>query len=142
MQVFTLDQIKFVAVLVAGLATFFLGAIWYTALFGKLRAQLLGYTEEKLRELQAKRPPPIFLGGMLVSYLVLALVLAVVVYLADATSAGQGALIGFLLWLGPAACIGMTDHLASDRPIGVFFIDTSFQLIFLIMMGAILGGWR
>ena len=35
---FKFDEINLLAVLVAGLATFFLGGLWYTALFGKLNA--------------------------------------------------------------------------------------------------------
>jgi hypothetical protein len=136
------DQVNWLAVLVAGVAAFLLGGVWYTALFGKQRVQLLGYSEAKLKEMQAKCPPPVFFGTMFVCYLVVALVVALVAHGAQVTSATGGMLLGFLLWLGPAAAIGLTGHIACDHRCGVYVIDASFQLVFLVMMGAIIGGWR
>ena len=136
------SQINWWAVLVAAVATFFLGAVWYSALFGKLWVKMQGWTEEQAREIQAKMNPAIFFGGMLVSYFVLALVTAIFVTSFDLRSAVAGAMLGFLLWLGVAASIHMTGHLASNKPIGAFLIDTGFQFIYLIGMGAIIAGWR
>ena len=135
-------EINWWAVLVAAFAVFMLGGLWYTALFGKLWVRLNGYSEEKVKEMQAKRPPPVFFGIMMGSYLLLAVVVALLMTDFHTNSAGQGAMLGFLLWLGPAVAIGLTGFIASDKPFGVFLIDGSYQLIFLVMMGAILGGWR
>jgi len=136
------SEINFLAVLVAGLATFMLGGIWYMALFGKLWMKLNGYSEEKMKEMQALIPPPLFFGGMIVCDLVIALVVAILAAALKVSTPAGGALLGFLIWLGPAAAIRMTSHLASDRHFGLYFIDISYQLVYLVMMGAILGGWR
>jgi len=133
--------INYWAVLVAGLATFLLGGLWYTALFGKLWVQLNGYTEEQVKKMQARRPPPVFFGGMVACYLIVALVFGILVATFNVPTALAGIGLGCLLWLAMAA-ISMTGHIASDKPLGLFVIDTSFQLIFLVMMGAILGSWR
>src|SRR5258708_2147068 len=105
------------AVLVAGLAAFTLGGIWYQVLFGKKWVALHRYSREKCQEMQRMRPPYIFFGGMILCYLVLALAVALVVNISGAKSFQDGALLGFLLWLGPAAAIGMTGHIASDKKI-------------------------
>jgi len=139
---FELGEINYVAVLAAGLAAFMLGGLWYTALFGRLWRELQGITEEKVKEMQARRPPLVFFGGMMASYSVLALAIAVLFAGLGVDSAVKGAVAGLLLWIGPAAAIGMTGHLASDKPIGVYAIDVSFQFLYLILMGTILGGWR
>jgi hypothetical protein len=136
------SEINYLAVLVAGLATFMLGGLWYMALFGKLWAKLHGYSEEKMKEMQAKVPPPIFFGGMIVCDLVIALVMAILTSSLRVDTAAGGALLGFLIWLGPAAAIRMTSQLASDKPIGLYFIDISYQLIYLVMMGVVLAVWR
>jgi hypothetical protein len=136
------SDINFLAVLVAGLATFMLGGLWYMALFGKLWARLHGYSEEKMKDMQAKVPPPLFFGGMIICDLVIALVVAILVVGLRINTAAGGVLLGFLIWLGPAAAIRMTSQLASDKPIGLYFIDVTYQLVYLLMMGAILGGWR
>jgi hypothetical protein len=92
--------------------------------------------------MQAAKPPALFFGGMIVAYLLLAFVMAVLANACGATTLSGGATLGFLLWLGPAIAIGFTAWLASDRVIGVFVIDWAYQLVFLVMMGALIGAWR
>jgi hypothetical protein len=137
-----IGDVNWWAVLVAAVATFFLGALWYTALFGKLWVRLNGYTDEQVKQMQKDRPPPVFFGTMIASYLLLALVVAVLVGSCNISSARDGAALGFLLWLGVAVCIGLTSWVASSKRFGVYAIDLTYQLVFLIMTGAILGGWR
>jgi len=50
-----LAHINYWAVLVAALATFMLGGLWYTALFGKAWARLSGYSDAKLAEISRSR---------------------------------------------------------------------------------------
>ena len=137
-----LHTINWWAVIVAALATFFLGAVWYSALFGKLWIRMQGYTEEQVKQMQADLNPATFFGGMLVSYFLVAFVVAVLVTGMDLRSAVAGATLGLLLWLGLAAAIHMTGHLASNKPIGAFLIDTGYQLIYLVGMGALIAAWR
>src|SRR5438552_883479 len=125
--------INYLAVLVAGLATFMLGGVWYSGLFGKLWIKLHGYSEEKVNAMKARIKPPVFFGGMIVCDLIIAFVMAILVVALNLTTVQGGALLGFLIWLGPAAAIQMTSHIASDRHIGLYLIDASYQFIYLIM---------
>jgi hypothetical protein len=134
--------INYWAVVVAGLATFFLGGLWYTALFGKKWVKLQGYTEERIKEMRTRRPPPVFFGGMIVCYLIIAFVMALLLTGYTNPTALDGALFGALVWLGPVACNAMTAFISTDKPFGLYLIDQSYQLLFLVMTGAILGGWR
>ena len=136
------DQINIWAALVAGLAAMVIGMAWYGGPLGKLWVRLNGYSEAKVQQMQAARPPIVFLGGMLVSYLMLAFVFAMLAATMRVQSPLDGMLLGVMLWVGLAATIGFTAHLASDKHIGVYVLDASFQLVFLIAMGAILGVWR
>lgn len=138
---FKFEEINYAAVAVAGLGAFFLGALWYTALFGQTWRRLAGFTEEKIKELQTQRGPAVFFGGMIVSYLLIAFVVGALAASLNVTTPVGGAVLGLLLWLAVAAA-GMTWHLAGDKPIGMYLIDVSFQLAFLVMMGAVLGTWR
>jgi hypothetical protein len=130
------------AVLVAAVATFLIGGLWYTALFGQRWAQLNGYSEEKLKAMRAQLPPPLFFGGLLACYFLIAVVVALLVVAFQINSVPSGALLGLLLWLGPTAAVAFTGHLASDKPLGAYVLDASYQLIYLVLIGAILGGWR
>jgi hypothetical protein len=137
-----LSGINWLAVLVAAVATFFLGGLWYGALFKKPWQRLHGYSDEQVKAMQKARPPAVFFGVMIASYLVLAFVVALLARVAGVSSVGAGAALGLLLWIGPAMAIGATAWIASDKPLGAFAIDWAYQLVFLVMMGAIIGGWR
>ena len=138
---FNLAEINWLAVLVAAFATFMIGGVWYTALFGKLWQKLNGYSTEKLAEMKAERPPPVFFGTLIVCYAVVALIMAILVTTFNVTGAADGALLGLLLWI-MAAAVGLTGHIASDKPMGAFAIDAAYQFIYLLMTGAIIAGWR
>ena len=92
------ENVNYLAVLVAGVIAFVIGALWYTVLFGKKWRDLQGITEEKMKEMQTKMNPPIFFGGMLVSYFVMAYAMAVVLTAFLEPTAGTGAMFGFLAW--------------------------------------------
>jgi hypothetical protein len=137
-----LSAINWLAVAVAAVASFLLGGAWYSALFGKLWIRLQGYGEQKLAEMKAKMSPPKFFGGMLVSYFVLAVAVSFLVVALDLKGPAAGACLGSILWMGPAAAIGFTGHLASDRHNGIYLIDTAFQVVCLVTQGIILASWR
>ncbi|MBK8101255.1 MAG: DUF1761 family protein [Planctomycetes bacterium] len=135
------SSVAWLHVLVAALAAFFLGAFWYTV-FGKARQRAFGITDADLQRLQRLRPPALFLGGMLASYLVLAFGCELLLRSLAITGAGSGALFGGLLWLGVAVPIGVTAWIATAHRLSAFAIDFAFQGVFLPMTGAILGGWQ
>jgi hypothetical protein len=141
MPTIDLNEINWLAVIVAALAAFLVGGIWYSALFGKVWAKAQGWTDEQVAAIKAQMSPPKFFGGMIVSYVVLALVLAVLVVKIDVTSALGGALLGGLVWLAVAA-VTFTHHLASGKIINAFLIDAGCELIYLPVMGAIISIWR
>lgn len=138
---FKLEAVNYLAVLVAGVIAFVIGAIWYTALFGKKWRDLHGYSEAQLKEMQAKMNPPIFFGGMLVSYFVLAYAMAMILSVFESPSAGTGALLGLFMWLAIGSVM-MTNHIASSKRIGIYLIDVGCVLIYSIAMGVLLAVWR
>jgi len=133
-------KINWLAVLSAGLIAFLVGAVWYTVLFGKLWVKLHGFSEAKLKEMQANMSPPRFFGGMVLSYLVIALALAVLLTGFPESNVTIGIGVGLLTWLA-AAAIAMTGHIASDKVYGIYLIDVGCQLVYLVLMGAVLGAW-
>ena len=135
------SNINWLAVGVAGLAAFFLGAIWYTALFGKVWPRMHGYTPDQLAAMQKKRPMPVFLGWMLSAYLLAAAGMAFLILTAGWGTVHHGIHAGLLAWVVVAA-LRFTAHLATPKHIGAYLIDIGFDFVSLLTMGAILGGWR
>lgn len=136
------SHINWIAVAVSALAVFFLGAVWYMALFGKLWQKLHGFTDEQVKAMQKAKPPHIFFGGMIVSYLILAAGFAVLMSSTNILSVSGGLTLGLLMWVTIALPIGITSWLASDRHPGIYLIDLAYQLTFLLMVGLVLGAWR
>ncbi len=137
-----LSAVNWAAVAVAGVAAFLIGGTWYSALFGKLWIRMQGWSDEKVAEMKAKMSPARFLAGQLACSLVLAFTVALLVVTLNLRSVMEGACLGSILWLGPAAGIGLMNHLASGRRAGVYFIDTGYQFVCLVAQGVILATWR
>ena len=134
-------QINFLAVLVAGLSPFALGALWYSPVgFGKLWARSHGYDNEKMKEMQASAGRAY--GVSLLCYLFMALVLSILVALVGVATFIQGMWLGTLVWAGFALTIGLTGNMFSDKPLATFLIDAGYQLVYLNIMGGILAAWR
>ena len=134
-------QINYLAVLVAALATILIGAIWYSPLmFHKFWVKAHGFSEERVALLQ-KAAGKAFLVSLL-CYLVMAFVLAILVSYAGATTLQEGAALGFLVWLGFLATLGMTAHMFSEKRLSTYLLDASYQLVYAVVMGAILAAWR
>ena len=133
-------QINFLAVLVAAVAMFTIGGLWYGLLFAKRWAEVHGYTDEQLGAM-AKKQGRNF-AVFFVSDLVMGVILSLFIINLDLQNAVQGAGLGFLMWLGIAATIGACKNAASNKPLAAFLIDTSHELVALLVMGMILGVWR
>jgi hypothetical protein len=128
-------------VLVAALAAFLIGVLWYSPLlFAKAWVRANGYTPEKLAAMQANAARAY--AGSFVAFVVMASVLGLLIRHIGADSAGDGAAWGFHTWLGFALPIGFTANLYSDKPSVAFLIDAGYQLVYMTVMGAILGGWQ
>lgn len=137
-----LGEINYWAVLVAGVAGFFLGGLWYSpVLFENAWMQANGYAPEQVRQIQTTLGAVGF-GTALLSYLAIAFVFALLVTALGIDSVIGGIAIGALLWFGFVATTGLAVNLFSDRPVGAWLIDTGFQLLLLTVTGIILALWR
>ncbi|PYO66103.1 MAG: hypothetical protein DMD69_15115 [Gemmatimonadetes bacterium] len=135
-------NVNILAVIVAAVATFILGSVWYSpVLFAKQWMQAHGYTPEKLEEMKRRGVTRAYAVSAL-CYLVMAYVLALLASYTQATSFAQGLWLGFLLWLGFAATIGLTANMFSGNPIAVWVIDAGYQLAYLLLMGVVVAVWK
>ena len=132
--------VNYLAVLVAALAAFVLGALWYSpALFARQWVAAHGYTPEQVAAMRQGTA-----GKYAVSFLcflVMAWVMAVLIDRMGILSALGGVKLGGILWLGFAAALGLNAHVYSNKRFAAFAIDAAYQLIFLVVMGVILAVW-
>jgi len=129
--------INYLALVVAAIARFLFGWLWYSPLlFGKTWMSLTNCSPEEM-----KRRMPLLASLDLISNFVMSFVLVHAVHYAGATNAGQGAAVGFFNWLGFIATVTLMATLYEKRPLKLFWINNGFQLISLLIMGAIVAVW-
>jgi hypothetical protein len=138
-----LPAVNYLAVLVSGIVIFMLGGLWYSpVLFAKPWIALMGRTEEELRAEAAKKSMPLMYLTVFICGLVTAAVLAVVINRFGATTAGAGACIGALCWLGFAAATSFGSSLFSFEPRKLWLINSAYNLVSFVIAGVILAVWR
>jgi surface polysaccharide O-acyltransferase-like enzyme len=125
------------AVIVAAIAYWVLGAIWYGVLFGKSWMALEHMTEEQARSMNPVLPYIIsFLLNVLIAYS-----LAQVCIWRNADTIGRGASVGVLMWIGFVGPVTFTTYMYEMRPKELFAINQFYPLTGFVLMGAILGAW-
>jgi hypothetical protein len=134
-------HLNYLAVLVSAVAAFMIGGLWYEVLFKKTWVAAHGISPERMAEMKKRGRAMPFIGNILAN-IVTAAALAVLISYLNLHFPMQGAKLGFLVWAGFAAMISLIANLYSDTKISGFVVDASYQLVYLVMMGAILTAWR
>ena len=133
-----ISLINWLAVLVAAASAFGLGGLWYGPVFGKAWQTLSGLSDE---DIQQGHPGKIY-GGALALNLVIAATLALLLQLHPAPDLLTGLNIGALLGVALVATNLGINYLFSRRPMKLYLIDAGYMVCLMVIMGAILGGWR
>ena len=132
------------AVLVSALATMVAGFLWYSpALFAKPWTVLMGYDpndKAKMAEMQKSAGPSYAMS--LIASVLSAVVLGKIIAVANVTTALYGMKIGLAVWLGFVTTVQLTNALFSRQPFKLYLINTGYQAVCYLAMGAILGGWH
>ncbi|MBM4161538.1 MAG: DUF1761 domain-containing protein, partial [Ignavibacteria bacterium] len=106
---------------------------------GKKWMALLGKTPE---EIQKGSSPMMYVIGF-VSGLISCFAISCVVNAAGAATLINGALIGFLCWLGFAGATSYNNQVNFvGRPAGLWAIDSGYNLVSFVIAGAILAVWK
>lgn len=127
------------ALLVAAVAAFMIGGIWYSpVLFSKAFMQHIGKSEAELR---AGAHATMYLG-LFVGWLVAALILANLVQAVGANGAIESAQVGFWVWCGFALTSALGPLFFEMRSKHLFLINQGYNLVAMLAMGAILGAWK
>lgn len=125
------------AVLLAALVPLIVGAIWYAPfLFLPAWEAAHGY-DDAARATMRDQMLRLYLVAF-TTYLLMALVLRFLLYRLAATDAGSALRLAAFCWLGFVATIGLTSVLFAQRPLSLWLIDASFQLVYMCLMALVL----
>lgn len=135
-------MINFFSVLVAAIAAFMVGWVWYGPLFGKFWQKASGWSEQELAESKHKG-----MGGTMVqafiAVLIMSYVLAYLLNLLSVSGVGVGLTVAFWLWLGFIAVPSYMNKLfGKNKSMTLFLIDSVHYLAALLVASVVLTLWR
>ncbi len=128
---------NWVAIVIAAIAQFIIGCIWYGPLFGKTWMSMMGMSQQSMsREGMRKTMTLTFIGS-----LVTAAVLSMLVGWMGAKTLSAGIAAGFWAWLGFVATVTLGGVLFAKMSWNLYILNNAYQLVSLAVMGAILAKW-
>jgi len=140
-------DINYWAVIVSAIAFFVLGSFWYTdVLFGKAWRNSMGKTDEEFEKERVNTSMPksfglMFLGSLLMAFVMAHLVDLMAVVYPDSGNVELGLMTGFWVWFGYIASYVLTAVAFENRPWKYYFINTGYWLFGALIMGVILTAW-
>lgn len=137
----TLSSFHALPVLVAAVAAFVLGALWYSpALFATAWVRAHGYTDEQIARMRSGAARAYAIS--FACFLVMAAAMGLLVARVQPVGVLGGIKLGALIGVGFAAAVSLTANVYSDRPLAAWAIDAGYQVAYLILMGVILAVWH
>lgn len=123
-----MQEINWVALIAAGVASMIVGFIWYGPLFGKAWIKLSGH-----KEMGDKSQMPKTYGILFLASLVTAYVLSVL---------GTSFETVFWVWLGFQATLLLHSVLFEGKSWNLYFLNAGHQLISLLAMSQVLNYFK
>jgi hypothetical protein len=129
----------YLANVVAAIASFLLEAGWYSYFYSAW-VNGIGRTDEWLRQNSPNRA--LQFATALVMATLMATAISCVTQITGAQTIWRGIKVGALLWAGFIVTSFATEYIFEVRPIGLWLINVGYWLLGMMLMGAIVGGWR
>ncbi len=131
-----LSGLNWLAILVATVAGFALGGLWYGPLFGDAWLSALGKTADQIQP----SPTPFVISFF--TALITAIVLAMFISALNISTLGGGVVIGLLVGIGFIATAMASDSAFGDTGVNLWLIQSGYRVLYSVLMGAILAVWR
>ena len=127
------------AIIVATLCYFGLGAVWFTV-FRNAWLEGIGKTMEQL--MASGVSPMLAYGVALLLTLALALFLSWLIQVTGPATVARGVQIAVILWFCTVFATFATEYAFEGRGVKILAITSGYCLVGMVLMGAVLGGWR
>jgi hypothetical protein len=136
-MLFSFSGLNWWAILVATVAGFMLGGLWYGPIFGKSWLRAIGKKEEDLTN-----PAPAFAISFFTAFVTALLMALLIGALGMVETALDGALLCLYIGVGFIAAAMASDYAFCRWPQELFFIQAGYRVVYSVIVGAILAAWR
>ncbi len=134
-------DINYLAVLVAALAAYAVGAVWYSPVgFGKWWMKEMGISKGEMRKMPLTATQAMSLG--FVFTLLLSYVFAHFVVLVGVKDIASALTLGFWTWLGFGFTTLSYSWLYEGKSIRLFLFNAAHLLVALLAMSLVYGLWQ
>ncbi len=130
---------RHVAVWIASIVFFVLGAIWYSVMAAPWMAAI-GKTMDELTREQGASPLPYVVG--FVAILVMCYTLAWLMHRLQAATLAAGLRLGAIVAIGFIAATLALNYGFEARSVTLWLINSVYVIVGLALAGAIIGGWK
>jgi hypothetical protein len=139
-----MHSLNLFAVLAAAISAMLVGFVWYSPLlFAKPWMREMGYDpNDKTKVQEMQQSAGLAYMGSLIASLVTAFTLALFFHWLRVETLHFGLMAAFHIWLGFVATVQLTGVLFMKQSMKLFAINTGYQLVCYLVMGAILTVWR
>ena len=133
------SNLNWLHVLVAAIAYFALGAVWYSALFGK---KWVAYQNINMNDPNAKKGTGAIMTASFVWMLITTIGLAILIHRLGLTGGASGAKLGLLTGLCFSAAAISISYLYVKKPAALHCIDGLYHVLGQVIAAVILCVWR
>jgi hypothetical protein len=130
--------VNYPAVVVAALANYLIGAIWYAAIFRRPWQRLSGMSQMKLTAVGVILA---LVGAVLTSYILAHLIVFAGAYM-RLSGVRVGLTTGFFNWLGFVAPVTLGVVIYEKKSWKLWLLNNGYWLLSLLVMGIILSAWK
>lgn len=134
---------NYIALVVATVAAFILGALWYSPLlFGNKWFRTQGLLPEHTKEESERLKKPSTHLIALVVMLVVGYGVNFFLQALQVKTIPEGLYVSFMGWLGFTAAIAFINMVYENRPFSVFVVHIVYCLVYIELMAVILTLWQ
>ena len=132
-------RLNYLAILVSALVYFAVQAVWFTVFMKEWLAGI-GKTAEELQ--QQGTSVVLAYAIAFVGALVIAAAISWFTQMTGKQNVIRGALVGVVAWAGFVLTTWSAEYAFEGKGLSILAVNTGVSLIGMVLMGAILGGWK
>jgi hypothetical protein len=135
-------RLNYLAILVSALVYFAVNAMWFTIF---MKEWLAGnrQTMEELEQLQQQGHNPLIAYAVsFIGALVIAAAISLFTQMTGRQTIIRGVWVAVLAWIGFVLTTWSAEYAFEARSLKALGVNTGVSLIGMVLMGAILGGWK